>query len=78
MTKIKSFSDSKRELKIQFPRLKRQLELQPEALQLQGGRDQKTSTVGESETKVLKTFDTLKQSKTKSKVFKHFKSIGSG
>ena len=32
-------------------RLKRQLELQPEALQLQGGRDQKTSTVGESETK---------------------------
>ena len=51
MTKIKSFSDSKRELKIQFPRLKRQLELQPEALQLQGGRDQKTSTVGESETK---------------------------
>ena len=51
MTKIKSFSDSKRELKIQFPRLKHQLELQPEALQLQGGRDQKTSTVGESGTK---------------------------
>ena len=51
MTKIQSFSDSKRELKIQFPRLKHQLKLQSEALQLQGGRDQKTSTVGESGTK---------------------------
>ena len=49
-----------------------------EALQLQGRRDQKTTMVGESETRASKTFDTLIQSKTKSKVFKQFKSIGSG
>ena len=48
---IQKFLGFKRELKIQFPRLKHQLELQAEALQLQGGRDQKTSTVGESGTK---------------------------
>ena len=53
MTKIKSFSDSKaRELEIQFPHLESvRTAATSVALQLQGGRDQKTSTVGESETK---------------------------
>ena len=45
-----------------------------EALQLHGRRDQKTITVGESEMRVLKTFDTLIQSN----VFKQTKNIGGG
>ena len=49
-----------------------------EALQLQGGQEQKTSPVGESEKTVSKTFDTLIQRKTKSTVFKQLKSICSG